>query len=403
MNFRYKAINKDNKTIEGVESANTKFELSNFLKSQGLVLVEAEETSTKKKFDFKKLSEIGTVSTQTKISFARNVGAMIEAGLSLSRALSVMEKQSNNKRFKKILSEINASVKKGASLSDAISKYPKIFSHLFVSMVRSGEESGNLTESLKEVASQTEKIYLLKKKIRGAMIYPGVIVTAMLIIGVFMMIYIVPTLTETFDGVGSELPASTKFIIGMSDFFQNNLFLGLILIFVAFVGLYLMTKSKKGKMVIDFTLLHFPIVKNLVKETNSARTTRTLASLLKAGVPYLKAIQITKETVTNSFYIKVIEQVEKQIEMGLPVSKVFEENQKLYPPFVSEMFAVGEETGELSPMLLKIAEFYENEVEEKTKNLSTIVEPVLMIIVGAVVGFFAISMVSPMYSLVSEF
>jgi type II secretory pathway component PulF len=144
-------------------------------------------------------------------------------------------------------------------------------------------------------------------------------------------------------------------------------------------------------------------VASLIRETNSARTTRTLSSLLGAGVPYLNAIRITKGTLSNSYYINIIEKAEKNIEMGLPVSKVFEENQKYYPPFVSEMIAVGEETGELSPMLLRVAEFYEKEVEEKTKNLSTIVEPVLMIIVGAAVGFFAFSMITPMYSLMQNF
>ncbi len=403
MDFKYKAIDKDNKVVEGIESAKSKFELSNFLKSQGLVLIDAEEASIHKFFNFKKLLTIGTVKTQQKIAFARNISAMIEAGLSLSRALSVIEKQSNNPKLKKVINDINTKVKKGSTFSNALSDYPKIFNNLFISMVRSGEESGNLTASLSEIADQVEKTYLLKKKLKGAMIYPGVIMTAMTGIGIFMMIYIVPTLTETFEGVGGELPTSTKIIIGISDFFNENLFTGITLILVFGISFWILAKSKIGKKGIDYTLLHIPMVSNLVKETNSARTTRTLASLLNAGVPYLNAIRITKETLNNSYYRNVMTKVEKQVEIGLPVSKVFEENQKLYPPFVSEMIAVGEETGNISHMLFKIADFYEEEVDQKTKNLSTIVEPFLMIIVGAMVGFFAISMISPMYSLVSEF
>jgi len=402
MDFKYKAIDENNNVVEGVEPAESKFELSNILKTRGLILIDAEETKIKKFFNFKKLLVAGTISTNEKITFARNVGAMIEAGLPLSRALSVIEKQSRNKRMKGIVNDINTRVKKGSSFSDALENYPKIFDNLFISMVKSGEESGNLISSLSEVADQIEKIYLLKKKIKGAMIYPGVIVTAMLGIGIFMMVYIVPTLSATFEDIGAELPASTRFVISLSVFFKENLFTGILLIFAISVVFYLMMRSKKGKTVIDFILLHTPAVASLVKETNSARTSRTLASLLKAGVPYLNAIRITKATISNSFYIKILEDAEKKVEMGLTISKVFEENQKYYPPFVSEMIAVGEETGDLSPMLFKVAEFYENEVEQKTKNLSTIVEPVLMIIVGVAVGFFAVSMISPMYSLVNE-
>jgi type IV pilus assembly protein PilC len=403
MDFKYKAIDQKNNLIEGTEAAKNKFELANFLKTQGLILIDAEETKIKKVFDFKKLLQISTISMREKISFARNIGAMIEAGLSLSRALSVMEKQSPNKKMKRVVKEISNNIKKGDSFSTAISNFPKIFDNLFVSMVRAGEESGNVVESLKEIASQMEKTYLLKKKIKGAMIYPGVIITAMIGIGIFMMVYIVPTLTSTFEDIGSELPASTRFIIGISDFFNNNIVTAIVLVLLFSIAIYLIYKSKRGKQVLDFLLLHFPMISVLVKETNSARTTRTLASLLKSGVPYIQAVKITKATISNSFYIKVMEKVEKQVEMGLQVSKVFEENVKLYPAFVAEMIAVGEETGELSPMLLKVAEFYENEVEQKTKNISTIVEPILMIFVGAAVGFFAVSMISPMYSLVNEF
>lgn len=403
MDFKYKALDEKNNVVEGVENTPNKFELANYLKTQGLVLIDAEEVSVKKFFNFKKILQIGSISTQEKILFARNISSMLEAGLSLSRTLGVMEKQTKNKKLKKTISEISEKIKKGNSLSVALSDYPKVFDNLFVSMVRSGEESGNLVNALSEIASQIEKGYLLRKKIIGAMIYPGVILTAMIGIGIFMMVYIVPTLTETFKDIGAELPISTKIIIGISEFFNNNMILGMVLLLGIGLVLFIMSKSKAGKKVFDYLLIKTPAISNLVKETNSARTSRTLASLLKSGVPYINAIKITKATISNSFYIKVIEKAEKQIEMGLPVSKVFEENSNLFPPFVSEMIAVGEETGELSPMLFKIAEFYENEVEQKTKNMSTIIEPFLMIIVGAMVGFFAISMISPMYSLVSEF
>jgi type IV pilus assembly protein PilC len=404
MDFKYKAINQNNDVIEGIESAESKFDLSNFLKTQGLILIDAEETTKKKSFFSLSFSlSIRGISTPNKIAFARNIGAMLGAGLSLTRALAVMEKQSTNKKMKKMVSDVNLKIKKGSPLSDALADQPKVFDKLFISMTKAGEESGNLVESMNEVSNQMEKNYLLKKKIKGAMIYPAVIVSAMLIIGIFMMVYIVPTLTQTFEDVGAELPQSTLFIIGLSDFFVENTLITIISLFVLLFIIYIMVKTKEGKRIFDTVILKIPFVSGLVKETNSARTARTLASLLKSGVPYLTSIKITKETLSNMYFVRTLEEAEKKVEMGLTISKVFEENQKYYPPFVSEMISVGEETGEISQMLFKVAEFYENEIDQKTKNLSTIVEPVLMIFVGFAVGFFAISMISPMYSLVENF
>ncbi len=199
-----------------------------------------------------------------------------------------------------------------------------------------------------------------------------------------------------------ELPKSTQFIIAISDMFQNNTFalLGGVVFFIGLI--FLAFKTSVGRRILDWTLLHAPMVSRLVKETNSARTTRTLSALIISGVPYLTAVEITLGVMQNSYYKEVLKKASKNVELGLPVSKIFEENQNLYPVFVSEMIAVGEETGELGNMLMKVAVYYENEVEQKTKNMSTIVEPFLMIIVGAAVGFFAISMISPMYSLVEN-
>jgi type IV pilus assembly protein PilC len=403
MLFKYKAINQKGDSQVGEEPAENKFELAKILKKQGLVLIDAEQEDKKGvRRSLKRVFQIGTVSTHEKISISRNLAAMLDAGLSLSRSLHVMEKQSKNQKTKKVLSDINDRVKKGSSFSDALRSHPKVFNELFVSMVKAGEESGNLVQALNGVSSQTEKTYILKKKIRGAMVYPGVIISAMVIIGIFMMIYIVPTLTKTFKELDVDLPTTTKFIIWLSEFVSSNIILALVIIFGSIIIFSLGIKSKSGKKVFDYTILKIPMISSIAKESNSARTARTLASLLKSGVPYLRAIQITKAVIGNHFYKKVLQKAEKNIEMGLSVAKIFEENQKLYPAFVSEMISVGEETGELSPMLYKVAEFYENEVEQKTKNMSTVVEPFLMILVGLAVGFFAVSMITPMYSLLEN-
>lgn len=252
------------------------------------------------------------------------------------------------------------------------------------------------------MAAQLEKSYQLSKKVKGAMVYPGVIMGAMAIVGFFMMTYIVPTLSKTFKELGVDLPTSTKIIIGLSDFLKNQttLFFGALAVLV-FI-LVLIVKSKPGRRALDVAIVKAPLFGELSKEINSARTARTLSSLLKAGVPYLQAMQITKGVVSNHIFKDIISLAEKKVETGDKISQVFSDNEKYYPSFVGEMVAVGEETGELSGMLLKVAEFYENEVDQKTKNMSTIVEPLLMLLVGGGVGFFAISMISPMYSLMEN-
>lgn len=403
MQFHYKALNKEGMMQEGDMAAADKFALGKQLSEQGLSLIAAWPVDQKSlRGLLKKLGTIGTVSTMDKILFGKNLASMLEAGLAMARALSVMERQTKNKRFQMVLQDLNTSINRGDSLSQALARHPSIFSNLFISMVRAGEESGDMVQALNVVSGQMEKTHQLKKKIQGALIYPGVILTAMIGIGIFMLLFIVPTLSATFADIGVELPKSTQFIIATSEAFQNNTTLMLLGLIVAIGLLVVAIKTAQGRRVLEWVLLHTPMVKELVKETNAARTARTMSALLAAGVPYLSSVQITKGVVQNSFYKAVLEKAEKNVQLGLPVAKVFEESSKLYPVFVSEMVAVGEETGELGQMLMKIAVHYEEAVEEKTKNLSTIVEPFLMIIVGAGVGFFAISMISPMYSLVEN-
>jgi type IV pilus assembly protein PilC len=401
--YHFRALDKAGHLAEGTASAIDEFELQKELKVKNLNLLSAEPVSKfSLRYISKQVENFGTVSMHEKIIFSRNLSSMIEAGLSASRALEVIAKQASNPKLKMIITQINGQIKKGTALSEALSEYPKTFSPLMISMVQAGEESGNLVQALDVIAEQMEKTYTLKKKIRGAMVYPGVIMGAMLVIGVFMMIYIVPTLTKTFMELQIDLPSSTKLIINFSDFLQNNLLtaiVGLAAVIALFWGF---GKTAVGSRLRDWFFLHTPIIAPLVKEINAARTTRTLSSLLSAGVPFVRALQIVGEVMQNSYYKEVIKKAEKNIQVGLPISKVFREAESLYPIFVAEMMLVGEETGELGGMLLKVAHFYEDEVDQKTKNMSTIVEPFLMIIVGALVGFFALSMITPMYSLVEN-
>lgn len=403
MKFKYKAQNSQGEYVQDIAEARDSFELAKILKEKDLSMISAKPIDNGKLARMiQSITNFGTVSTNEKILFGKNLSSMLEAGLPLSRAIEVIGRQSRNKKYKFVMNNLNDSIKSGDTLSGAMAKFPSVFSKLFISMVRAGEESGDLVGALGVVSSQMEKTNDLKKKIKGAMIYPGVIITAMTGIGIFMLVFIVPTLTKTFVELNVELPKSTQFIIDVSDAFRENTFFLISLLILFFVLLIAGFKTSRGKRIMDWVFLHMPLVSGLVKETNSARTARTLSSLIKSGVPYISAVDITQEVIQNSYYKAVLKKAGKNVELGLPVAKIFEENQKLYPVFVSEMIAVGEETGELGQMLMKVAAYYENEVEAKTKNMSTIVEPFLMIVVGAAVGFFALSMISPMYSLVEN-
>lgn len=399
--FKYKAIKQNGEVFEGQVDAKDKSEVFSIVNVDGNSLILAEELNDNQKILSKINDLFSSIKTQEKIIFARNLSAMIKAGLSAARAISVMERQSKNKFFKKILAEAGEEIKKGKPLSDALKLHPNIWSTLFVSMVRAGEESGDLAGSLLEIANQMDKSETLRKKIVGAMIYPAIIFSVMLIIGVLMLIYVVPTLTSTFSELNVELPLATRIIIFMSDFIRGNslLFLGTI-IFIA-VGVYFSLKNKKIKKYIDFISTRMPLIGNLVKENNSAKTTRTLSSLLLSGVEVVSAITITKDVVANVYYKDVLDEAMVGIQKGAQVSEIFEKHEDLYPIFVAEMVSVGEETGKLSEMLVKVAEYYESEIEQQTKNLSTIIEPILMVFIGAAVGFFAVSMIMPMYSLVN--
>jgi len=247
-----------------------------------------------------------------------------------------------------------------------------------------------------------EKANALSKKVAGALIYPGVIMFAMVTIGILMFAFVVPTLAKTFQELGVSLPATTQLIVTLGNFFSTHLissFVGIVALFVAFTMLFKATFMGKY---IDFVVLRVPVLGTITKELNTARTARTMSSLLVSGVSIIRAVEITKDVVQNVYFKEVLDEASKAVEKGLPFSAVFKEHSNLYPIMMSEMAEVGGETGKLSDMLLQIANFYEAEIENKTKNLSTVIEPVLMILIGSAVGFFAISMISPLYSVLNN-
>lgn len=401
--FHYKAIKQTGEVFEGDIDVPDKTSLFNAINTGGTSLISAEEASTVKSSSLKKITNFfSRIKTDEKINFARNLSAMLSAGLSLARALSVMNKQSKNPFFQKTLSEIEEAIRRGDPLSEALKRQNKIWDNLFVSMIKAGEESGDISKSLAEISNQMEKSHALQKKITGAMVYPAIIIGVMLLIAILMLIYVVPTLTSTFKELNVSLPISTRAIIFVSDFLKEQTVLFILTLGLLGAGIYGAFKSKVTKKYIDYISPKLPLVGNLVKQNNSAKTARTLSSLLLSGVEVVSSINITREVLANEYYRSVLDEAAVAVQKGVQMSEVFEKYEHLYPVFVSEMTAVGEETGKLAEMLSRVASYYENEIEQQTKNLSTIIEPVLMVVIGAGVGFFAVSMILPMYSLVNS-
>lgn len=404
--MKYRAtIKKDGGANETrIVDAESRFAVYEQVQKEGGTVVELTEGTGGFKFPAWFSITIGTgVKRNEIIRLAKNISAMLSAGLSLSRALSVIERQSDNKRLKEIVTGLSESVKKGSSFHEALSAYPRIFSELFIAMARAGEESGSLADALSVVGLQMERSEELSRKIKGAMIYPSIVIIAIVIVGILMLMYVVPTLTDTFTELHVKIPLATQVIVAVSNFMVANSLLVLATIVLFVVGGVAFVRSRIGSRIVLACALYMPVVNELIRETYTARASRTLSSLLSSGVPILDALSITKEVVHANVFADVVEEAETRVRKGEPLSVSFSEHPRLYPILMSDMLAVGEETGKVAEMLKQIAEFYEADVSDKTKDLSTIIEPVLMLLIGAVVGVFAVSMIAPIYSLSSAF
>ena len=397
--FTYTA-EKGGEIYTGATEASDRFELYHIVRKEGGHIVSVNEERDHNYLSLSYWNAMTrSVTEYEKILFARNLGAMLTAGLALSRALSVQERQTKNPKLGKIIAQLSGDVRRGDSFHVSLSKFPNVFSKLFVAMVRAGEEGGDFPQSLLVISDQMERMYILKKKIRGALIYPVIILIAIVGIGVLMMTQVVPTLAQTFEEMNAQLPASTQFIINLSNFLIHYSVLALGLVVAIIGGFYGAFRTRLGQRFLDTALLRTPLISPMVREVNAARTARTLSSLLSSGVDVLTALEITADVVQNSYFRAVILSAKAGIGKGEPMSLAFSRREDLYPAFVGEMMSVGEETGQLADMLKRLALFYEDEVDRKTKDMSTIIEPFLMIIIGSAVGFFAVSMISPIYQL----
>jgi len=399
--YFYTAKSLKGESETGTREAKDKHQLARILRREGYVLIKADlekEEVKKRKLEIS-LPFFGGVSLKEKMFFTRNLQVMIASGLPLPRTLGILATQSRSKKFQKALLDIREEITKGKSFSDSLAKYPDIFSELFQNMIKIGEEAGTLEEVFKILSQQMEREHELSSKVKGAMIYPAVIICAMLGIGILMLVMVVPQLAETFAELGIELPATTKLVIGLGVFLVEKWYL-FILFLVLFIFIFWrVLKTKKGKATIDALLLRVPIISPIVRKTNSASMVRTLSSLIASGVPIVRCLEIISGALGNFYFKEAMAEAAEKVRKGEKLSEALKPYQNIYPLIVIQMIEVGEETGETSSILAKLADFFEEEVGRATENLASIIEPVIMLIIGAAVGFFAISMVQPMYSI----
>jgi len=370
------------------------------LRTDGFFVTAIEEKSEKIKRKTRR-AIFGGISLKDKMMFARHLSVMLGSGLSLPRALNIISNQTKNKKFKAVLEGLEKEVKMGNPLADSLEKQA-VFDELSVNMIKVGEVGGNLEEVLKTLADQLEKEHNLMSRVKGAMYYPSVILIVMFGVGIAMMTFVVPKLTTIFQDIKTPLPLSTRLIITVSDFMANNQIIVGLSVF-AIVGIVIVFfKSSFGKKIVGTVSAGLPIIKNVIIKLNNARFARIYSSLTKSGVSVVESLKIISHTLTNVKYRNAFAAISEEVQKGKPLHEELGKYPHLFPILTVQMVDVGEETGKTVEVLENLAAFFEEEVDQITKNLSSIIEPVLMVIIGIAVGFFAISMILPMYSIMDQ-
>src|SRR4051794_27194962 len=397
--FTYDAINAQGLQLKGEIHAADVVSAQEQLRSRGLLaqnLVERRakgETGARTKF-----KKVKGKSLQV---FFRQLATMIEAGVSVVAALVTLQEQTNDKYLREVIAEICSDVEAGMVLSTAFARHPKVFNRLYISLIEAGESSGTLDEVLDRAATQIEKETKLKRRVRGAMIYPAVVITFASLVLTFMLLFIIPVFVTVYDSLHGELPSLTKLVMKLSDALRHYWFIIFPAIAATIFGLRTLKRTEKGRQVWDRFRLRIPMkIGDVVRKIALARTSRTLATLVAAGVDIIKALEIAGTTAGNRVIEQSLAKVREQVHQGIPIGEPLVAD-PVFPPMLGQMVKIGEETGELEKMLSKVADFYEDEVDASIQSLTSIIEPLLMIGVGAMVGVIVISMYLPMFKMMT--
>ncbi len=395
MRFTYTAT-KDGKTIQGSAEAASKEALIAMLGKQGsrplTIKVDGKRSSDKSK---------AKVKTRDIVIFTRQLSTMISAGVPLVRSMATLQMQSDSKAFKAVIASISKDIEGGANLADAFAKYPNVFSDVYVNMVRAGEAAGILDDILKRLAAQVEQEASMKKKIKSAMAYPVAILSITIVAFFGITMGVMPKIGKILNDLGgpnAKLPSYTQALLNVSSFMQHNF---IIVAVILFGGLFLIRryiKTPKGKYNFHKLLLHIPIIKTLVRKIAIARFARTFASLMTAGVSVLDAIEVTGGAIGNKVIEAELKEASKAVRNGKQLSEPLSTSPN-FPPIVAQMLAIGEETGQMDTILVRVADFYEEEVAVMIDGLSSLIEPIMIVVLGAMVGLIAASVMGPIASL----
>ena len=409
--FKYTAIDQNGKQKAGMVEAADQDEANAKVSGMGLMptsvaqidesAANAEATPAKAKsagFSFGKV-----IKTEELTTFTRQLATLLQAGLPLLRALEVMTRQERNPRFKACLEQIADQVKSGNTFSDGLMQYPKIFDRLFINMVRAGEAGGVLDVVLSRLAGFMEKALKTKKKVQSAMIYPVVVVGVAVSIVVLLMVVVVPKFQDIFNDMlgGAALPGPTRLVVGISNFLKDNILISLGLGVACFFGVKFLLRTKLGSKGFNWFSINAPKLGDLVSKVNIARITRTFGTLLSSGVPILQALTITQDITANVFYSNAINRIHDSVRDGESLSAPMG-REKVFPDMVTSMVDVGEETGELSEMLNRIADNYDEDVDNAVAGITSIIEPIMIVFLAVVVGFIVIALFLPIVEIIKQ-
>jgi type IV pilus assembly protein PilC len=395
--FVWKGKTRDGKTVAGERVAENKEAVMALLRREQIVVSSVKEKG--KELALPKFG--GGVPPKDLAIFTRQFSVMIDAGLPLVQCLEILGSQQENKTFTKVLQQTRMDVEGGASLADAMRKHPKAFDDLYTNMIAAGEAGGILDTILKRLATYIEKAVKLKAQVKGAMVYPvAVVIIAGLVVAVILW-KVIPTFAAMFEGLGADLPLPTKIVITMSNYFIRALVPMVVLLVVGVIAFQRYYATHNGRRVVDRMVLKAPIIGVLMQKIAVARFCRTLATLIASGVPILDGLEITARTAGNAIIEDAIMAVRKAVEGGLTVAQPLRES-GVFPSMVVQMIGVGEQTGALDAMLSKIADFYEEEVDQAVANLLTLMEPVMILFLGVTVGGIVISMYMPLFSIIGQ-
>ncbi|MBK5240158.1 type II secretion system F family protein [Clostridium sp.] len=396
--FKYKVMNHQGQKSEGTFKANNKNEVLAMIEDNNYYPIEIKETLEREQKDI--FESFEKVKTKDLYIFCRQFHTMINAGANISNALDVLRKQTVNKKLKKSLNEAYDDVQKGISLSEALGKHNDVFPDLLINMINTGEVSGNLDIIMSRMASHFEKENKINNQLKSAMVYPMVLAGLSVVVVIFLLTFIMPTFIGMFEGSGVPLPLPTRIVMGLSEFIQTKWYILIAVISVAVYGVKNYTKSPIGRLSLDGLKLKLPIIKDTTEKVIVSRFTRTLSTVLASGVSLVQALEVVQRVVGNKVAENSLEVIKEKVLKGISLGEAIGD-ESLFPVMLHSMIKIGEESGSLDDILDKTANFYDEELEASLKRMTTMLEPLMIIVMGVIIGFIVIAMMMPMFDMVN--